>query len=614
MAQWFLDDAELDQWDQNFSEDALAQTSLFSITGEPGLSYEAITITNQGSQAHEDDHVTVGSPPFSVSDEHIEAIRELSPELFPQSPPIATRQMFLAIDNPYLENNASIIERHPRLRRPYRSNTTIVNGYLKFVIRSNGPDHSRDVTHGSARLSNDMAIHHRSVHVPGSLPRNNVRWLPPNFGSYANIDVTDRKILEFYTTAICGGRTLLPKTNPWIDMASVVDGDECARHAALAFSAGYMLDYVPREKLRIRANFHYKRASELLTLALKDPMVHTIGKGDAVVTALMLLLSDDIVQWELRRSKDMKPRWRCGSKTAKAILDATDPGYRYWRPENVQTTSIRRSNANMCAYVEICALPVTELRIMDFDKLYTWLLEGSEKEVREIHGGTGVCPKLMHIYAQITQLSARIVKEPDSPIFPPAANAILSQLANFRQTSELSTGYETTKELLDACVLDQDGMVQCAIKVTELTAATWVQAAEIYLYCRFYRLPRYHPKVIHSLSMLLQCVRRMPTKGELFTAQSPFFCIFMAGLVAYREEDRLILDRWYDVVVSGGSGRSSVPPVWEITKAFWRWIDLQPYAIPTDDVGDHLPLSKRRAWWEDMVRWFLEHYGELSLA
>ncbi|KAJ8125883.1 hypothetical protein O1611_g7755 [Lasiodiplodia mahajangana] len=469
---------------------------------------------------------------------------------------MANRPMFLAIDNPYLENHVSVVERHPRLRRANRPKTNIVNGYLKFVIRSKDPEHSGDIAHGSTRLSSDMAIHHRSAQVPGFLPSDNVALLPPNFGSYANIDATDRKILKFYTTAICGGRTLLPKTNAWVDFTSVVDGDECARHAALAFSAGYMLDYVPNEKLRIRANFHYKRASELLTLALKDPTIYTIGKDDAVVTALMLLWSEDIVQWELRRSKDVRPRWRCGSQIGKAILDATDPGYRYWRLENVQTTSVRRSNANMCAYTEICALPVTELEIMGFDKLYTWLLEGSEKEVREIHGGTG--------------------------------------------TSELSEGYETTKELLDACVLDHNGTVQCATKVTELTAATWVQAAEIYLYCRFYRLPRYHPKVVHSLSMLLQCVQRMPTKGELFTAQSPFFCVFMAGLVAYREEDRLVLHHWYDVVVSGTSGRSSVPPIWEITKDFWRWIDLQPYTIPTDDVRDDVPLSNRIPWWEDM--------------
>lgn len=101
------------------------------------------------------------------------------------------------------------------------------------------------------------------------------------------------------------------------------------------------------------------------------------------------------------------------------ILDNTDPGYRYWRPENVQTGSVRRSNANMCAYAEICALPITELEVSDIDKLYPWLLEGSEEDVREIHGGTGVCPKILHMYAQITQLSARIMEVSSPPSLPP---------------------------------------------------------------------------------------------------------------------------------------------------------------------------------------------------
>lgn len=63
----------------------------------------------------------------------------------------------------------------------------------------------------------------------------------------------------------------------------------------------------------------------------------------------------------------------------------------------------------------------------------------------------------------------------------------MRRLTNFRQISELSKGYETTEDLLNACVLDDNGLVQCATKVTELTAETWVQAAQIYLCCRFYR-------------------------------------------------------------------------------------------------------------------------------
>lgn len=63
----------------------------------------------------------------------------------------------------------------------------------------------------------------------------------------------------------------------------------------------------------------------------------------------------------------------------------------------------------------------------------------------------------------------------------------MNELTNFRQTSELSLGYETTEQLLAACLPDHDGLVHSAARVTELTGETWVQAAQIYLYCRFYR-------------------------------------------------------------------------------------------------------------------------------
>ncbi|OQV03217.1 Fungal specific transcription factor domain-containing protein isoform 4 [Cladophialophora immunda] len=610
-----VDDAELDEWGHNVSENLLAQTSLFSLTQphqpEPSCSFG--TCTGHGAprgsrkRPRDSDDAATWPPPVIGSDEQSKMLRELFPELFPQSPSIEGRHPFQARENPYLEGQSAVTERHSCLRRVRRLDTGVVNGYLKFIMRSTDHNDSEDFSHRVTSSYKDMAVHHRNPYMPEFRPEDNVTRLPQGFGSNAKIDKTDRKILRFYTAAICGGRTLLPKTNAWLDLGSVIDSDECARHAALAFSAGYMLDYIPSERLRVRANFHYKKASELLTLALANPNIYEVGKEDGVVTALHLLWSDDIVQWELRRPKDKKPRWRCGTQTAKAILDDTDPGYRYWHPENVQVTSTRRSNANMCAYAEICALPITELCIADIDKLYPWLLGGSEEDVREIHGGTGVCPKILHIYAQITQLSARIMEDPDSSILPHAADAIMTQLTNFRQVSELSRGYETTDELLNACILDDRALVQCATKVTELTAETWVQAAQIYLCCRFYRMPRYHPKVLQSLSVLLRCVERMPTSGELFTAQSPFFCIFMAALVAYRHEDRLVLRNWFDAIVSGASGRS-------IAQEFWIWIDVQHYAIPKDDVGDFTLLSERTPWWENMVEWLLENYGELSLV
>lgn len=113
-----------------------------------------------------------------------------------------------------------------------------------------------------------------------------------------------------------------------------------------------------------------------------------------------------IVNWELRRPKDCEQRWRAGSRVAKKILLNTDPGYRYWKVENVQSNNARISNANWVAYVDISAQPVTPLKIEDTDRAYSWLLAGSEEDCRKIHGGTGVCPKVLHIFAQITHLTA----------------------------------------------------------------------------------------------------------------------------------------------------------------------------------------------------------------
>jgi hypothetical protein len=41
--------------------------------------------------------------------------------------------------------------------------------------------------------------------------------------------------------------------------------------------------------------------------------------------------------------------------------------------------------------------------------LFPWLLAGTSEEVRKIHDTTGVCPKLLHIYSQITHLAALLV-------------------------------------------------------------------------------------------------------------------------------------------------------------------------------------------------------------
>ena len=95
---------------------------------------------------------------------------------------------------------------------------------------------------------------------------------------------------------------------------------------------------------------------------------------------------------------------------ARLILDKIDPGERYWKQSNVQSSQARISNANMVAYVDICAHPVTPLKFDEEGRTYTWLLSGTESDSRRIHGGTGLCPKLLHMFGQITHFCALAVE------------------------------------------------------------------------------------------------------------------------------------------------------------------------------------------------------------
>lgn len=84
-------------------------------------------------------------------------------------------------------------------------------------------------------------------------------------------------------------------TNFWIhDIAPIADNNQCVLHALLALAAAYVLDYKPIPELLARANRHYKLAVELLGKALQNPTSHKVGKDDAVIGALILLLSNDV--------------------------------------------------------------------------------------------------------------------------------------------------------------------------------------------------------------------------------------------------------------------------------------------------------------------------------
>lgn len=108
----------------------------------------------------------------------------------------------------------------------------------------------------------------------------------------------------------------------------------------------------------------------------------------------------------MRNPKELNPKWRQGTKVAKKILDTTDPGHRYWKAENVQSSAARQSFANRVAFIDILAQAVAPLQPVDDERLYGWLLEGTKAGVMRIHGCTGLSPKLLHTLAQVTHLSA----------------------------------------------------------------------------------------------------------------------------------------------------------------------------------------------------------------
>jgi hypothetical protein len=56
--------------------------------------------------------------------------------------------------------------------------------------------------------------------------------------------------------------------------------------------------------------------------------------------------------------------------------------------------------------------------------------------------------------------------------------------------------------------------------------------------------------------VLVECVRRMPSTGTLFTSQSPLFPVFIMGFVAIDEEDRDVARTWFETVLSCDTSRS----------------------------------------------------------
>jgi transcription factor-like protein len=222
----------------------------------------------------------------------------------------------------------------------------------------------------------------------------------------------------------------------------------------------------------------------------------------------------------------------------------------------VQSSVARAEIANRAGLYGILARIAAPMEPQPTKCDYAWLLHGTEKESRKIVGSTGLSSRLLHMYAQITHLTGKYQQNPKSTLLPAAGRVLESRLRNFWQWSDLSNGYTTSEELMSSCAanLNEEGKVGTIREVTELTAESFVAAAQIYLHCRLFKKPRSHPDVQEPIERLFKCTAWMPHKGSLFTAQAPLLPAWIAGIIASTPEQRDIVRDRFETVIGGSRG------------------------------------------------------------
>ncbi|KAF5706058.1 hypothetical protein FGLOB1_7624 [Fusarium globosum] len=422
--------------------------------------------------------------------------------------------------------------------------------------------------------------------TPQILIAGDPKMLPPQFGFQAKMDHIDRRLFEFYIKNWCPGRSVLSNTNLWLKDLAPMHKNEGILHAIQSLAGMYIYDYIPDERIRQRVNHRYITADQHFSILLNAPGSREVGKGQEVITMAVLL----------------------------SMQDATDPGTRYWKNNNVQYNELRISQSIIVGRGVILAQPMTALPSpQTFNPeveagRFSWLLYGEEKDMYEIHGGCGFSKKLLHLMSQVTYCAGRLQQEPESTIVPITAKFLLRELSEMRQWSregkdwELAQKYPPTigwvRDKADEVIIDSDQIM------TEVTAEAWRIAAIIYYQCRLLRLPRNHPEVLANLDDLARCIRIMPTSGSHFTAQAPLLPVFLIGLLATETVHKDVSMDWFEQVVQTPV-RSSVPPLYDALLRIWGWIDKE-VGIPRDPTALSEDIGKRHPWWEHLVAKVLE--------
>ncbi|SCV61181.1 uncharacterized protein FFFS_15750 [Fusarium fujikuroi] len=440
------------------------------------------------------------------------------------------------------------------------------------------------------------------------------KMLPPQFGFQAKMDHIDRRLFEFYIKNWCPGRSVLSNTNLWLKDLAPMHKNEGILHAIQSLAGMYIYDYLPDERIRQRTNQRYITADQHFSILLNAPDSMEVGKGQEVITMAVLLSMQDIVLTERRLKKPCNPRWLEGFRQGESFLQATDPGTRYWKNNNVQYNELRISQSIIVSRGVILAQPMTALPSpQTFNPeveagRFSWLLYGEEKDMYEIHGGCGFSKKLLHLMSQVTYCAGRLQQEPESTIVPITAKFLLRELSEMRQWSregkdwELAQKYPPTigwvRDKADEVIIDSNQIM------TEVTAEAWRIAAIIYYQCRLLRLPRNHPEILTNLDDLARYIRIMPTSGSHFTAQAPLLPVFFLGLLATELEHKDVSMDWFESVIQT-LVRSSVPPLYDALLRIWGWIDKE-VGIPRDPTALSEDIGKKHPWWEHLVAKVLE--------
>ncbi|KAJ9501519.1 hypothetical protein H2202_003313 [Exophiala xenobiotica] len=595
-----------------FEQDDFWETArLFTVLDDDGQISNSSPATSHKRKRDEGSSDEVHS--FTDGSQTSSVLEELWPGSAPSLPSPLDRVVDLAIPNPFIMGDLSEIPEHPRLTSIFDPvvvpKQVRVNGLVKFHLQFNDPNMPQSTKQVLTKYRKEYNDHLKTK-------VGEVSYLPPDFGRGLNLEAMDQRLFKFYVVAYCAGRTLLPASNVWLTgVPAIAAKSDCVKHAMLSCAAGYVLDYVPSDKLKQRASYHHKRAVMLLGLELGREENYEPGKEEPLLMALSLLNHEDIVNWETRESTKRSPKWYQGDLAVKYLLDSSDPGYRYKYPINVQSSKNRyvMSHYQMKSLIlsDTCA-PLMPDSIEGHP--YSWLLEGNEKEVRRVTGLAGCSAKILHIFTQITRLCSQLQENPDSIPIKTAGKVILESLTNFQQWSDLMPQpFPTTEQLGQACEADKDehGKVRTAALSVALNADSYVLAAQIYILCRLFRLPRRHPDVQSRLSTLVRWTDYLPLDGPLYTAQDSLYGLAISGFIAVEPGHRDVVVGQFCPLLMGPRGND--PPVWHVTEKLWSW--LEEAGIEDDpDETDGKRLSERKPWWETMVAWIMETQGRLSLS